>query len=148
MIQFFVPMQPRSQGRHRMTKAGHCYTDKATSTARQDVRAAAALAYRGQPLEGPLSVAITALRYKPKSWPKARWAWDVKPDWDNLGTLVCDACNGILWRDDAQIVAALVFKAQGVSVEGFLVTVEQAVEGANHDAVEQALRFLAKGELT
>jgi Holliday junction resolvase RusA-like endonuclease len=111
-----------------MTKAGHCYTDAKTTTARQDVRAAAALAYRGQPLEGPLSVAITALRYKPKSWPKSRWAWSVKPDWDNLGKLVCDACKGILWRDDAQIVDGRVCKAQSGMVEGFLVTVGEADE--------------------
>jgi Holliday junction resolvase RusA-like endonuclease len=27
-----------------------------------------------------------------------------KPDWDNIGKLVCDSLNGILWRDDAVIV--------------------------------------------
>ncbi len=27
-----------------------------------------------------------------------------KPDWDNIGKIICDALNGIAYRDDAQIV--------------------------------------------
>lgn len=33
-----------------------------------------------------------------------------KPDWDNIGKIVCDALNGIAYHDDAQIVDALVRK--------------------------------------
>ena len=33
-----------------------------------------------------------------------------KPDWDNVGKIICDALNGIAYRDDAQIVDALVRK--------------------------------------
>ena len=31
-------------------------------------------------------------------------------DWDNLGKLVCDAANGVLWKDDVQIVDGRVRK--------------------------------------
>jgi len=33
-----------------------------------------------------------------------------KPDWDNIGKIICDALNGIAYRDDAQIVEARVRK--------------------------------------
>ena len=33
-----------------------------------------------------------------------------KPDFDNIGKVICDALNGIAYRDDAQIVDALVRK--------------------------------------
>ena len=33
-----------------------------------------------------------------------------KPDFDNIGKIICDALNGIAYRDDAQIVDALVRK--------------------------------------
>lgn len=33
-----------------------------------------------------------------------------KPDHDNIGKIVCDALNGIAYRDDAQIVDSLVRK--------------------------------------
>lgn len=34
-----------------------------------------------------------------------------KPDWDNVGKIICDALNGIAYRDDAQIVFAAVSKS-------------------------------------
>lgn len=33
-----------------------------------------------------------------------------KPDWDNIGKAVCDALNGVAYKDDAQIVQAKVEK--------------------------------------
>jgi len=33
-----------------------------------------------------------------------------RPDWDNIGKVVCDALNGIAWRDDAQVVSGRVKK--------------------------------------
>lgn len=33
-----------------------------------------------------------------------------KPDWDNIGKTVCDALNGIAYRDDAQVVDSMVRK--------------------------------------
>lgn len=33
-----------------------------------------------------------------------------KPDFDNIGKVICDSLNGIAYRDDAQIVDAMVRK--------------------------------------
>jgi len=34
----------------------------------------------------------------------------VRPDWDNVGKIVCDALNGVAWPDDARVVDAHVEK--------------------------------------
>lgn len=34
----------------------------------------------------------------------------MKPDWDNIGKAVCDALNGIAYKDDSQVVSANVYK--------------------------------------
>lgn len=33
-----------------------------------------------------------------------------KPDWDNIGKAVCDALNGVAYKDDAQIICGKVEK--------------------------------------
>ena len=33
-----------------------------------------------------------------------------KPDWDNIGKIICDSLNQIAYRDDAQIVDSQVRK--------------------------------------
>ena len=48
----------------------------------------------------------------PKSWTEAKKRMAVtgeirpasRPDIDNLGKALCDACNGIVWVDDSLIV--------------------------------------------
>ena len=37
----------------------------------------------------------------------------VKPDWDNIGKIVCDALNGSAYKDDAAITDATVCKRYG-----------------------------------
>lgn len=57
--------------------------------------------------DGPVAVLVHAVFRIPDSCSKReafsrRWH-DQKPDEDNLGKLVKDALNGIVWKDDAQI---------------------------------------------
>jgi Holliday junction resolvase RusA-like endonuclease len=68
------------------------------------------------PLDGPLQVTVTAFMPLAASWtPKkvaAALAGEIRPglpDWDNIAK-VCDALNGIVWRDDRQIVEGRVSK--------------------------------------
>lgn len=51
-----------------------------------------------------------------------------KPDFDNIGKVVCDSLNGIAYRDDAQIVDAQVRKFYSDSPR-VVVTIQKA-EGA------------------
>lgn len=65
-----------------------------------------------QLLDGPLE-AVLEMRFPvPASWSKAKRAralagvgWHTsKPDADNVAKAVLDACNGVVFRDDSQIV--------------------------------------------
>jgi Holliday junction resolvase RusA-like endonuclease len=53
----------------------------------------------------PVHITIRTARPLPKSRPKSVESEPdtYKPDWDNLGKLVCDALNGVAWHDDAQV---------------------------------------------
>jgi len=66
------------------------------------------------PLDGPVSIRLEIGVAVPSSWSKRKRAdalagavWPTaKPDLDNVLKLVGDACNGIVWADDKQIVRA------------------------------------------
>lgn len=50
-----------------------------------------------------------------------------KPDFDNLAKSVCDALNGVLWKDDALICKAIIDKriASGTDVPHVFITVSK-----------------------
>ena len=61
---------------------------------------------------GPITLHLNFLLAKPKSLPKRRLSWPTKkPDWDKLARSAGDAMTGIVYRDDAQVVEAHVFKS-------------------------------------
>ena len=63
------------------------------------------------PYEGPLQVQIVVRLQKPKSKPKKFCYPTGKPDADNYAKLILDALNGVVWRDDAQVVRLFVEKS-------------------------------------
>jgi Holliday junction resolvase RusA-like endonuclease len=122
MISFCVTCLPIAQPRQRHRVIGdgakrcvHNYTptQHPVNAFKASVRMAAAAAYHGPPLEGPLAIALLFLMPRPKAkiWktrPMPREPYTGKYDWDNLAKGFCDALNGVLWRDDHQIAEALV----------------------------------------
>lgn len=66
---------------------------------KEDYQCQARSQFNGQPLAGPLSIAVTIY------FPTKRRA-----DWDNFHKLSMDALSGIVWEDDSQIVEAVVRK--------------------------------------
>ncbi len=72
-----------------------------------------------EPLSGPVSLRVFEYRAIPKSWSaRKRQAaqngdiWPTsRPDLDNVKKAVQDALNGLIWRDDAQVVWGMEFKA-------------------------------------
>lgn len=66
------------------------------------------------PLDGDIFISELKYVFPPlKSWSKKKWAElqsgktifkNTKPDMDNLTKNTWDACNGVLWTDDARIV--------------------------------------------
>ena len=109
MFEMFIAMLPTAwqrAGRH----GGFTYTPKKTRNAEDFIKFAVGQKWRSAPLDEPLDLVIYVFTEKPKSKPKRITLPAVKPDWDNLGKLVGDSLNGILWKDDALIVDGAVHK--------------------------------------
>lgn len=104
-------------------KAVRIYTPDATVNAEAWVRQCCIDQVGSPCLEGALSVKIGISVMIPASWSKKKSAAALsgevmatgKPDIDNCLKLVADALNGILWRDDAQIVELTVRKGYAVA---------------------------------
>ena len=120
-VSFVVEGKAVGKGRPRVsTIAGRprLYTPKTTVTWELLVAAAARAAMGSQsPSEHPMSVRISIDVQIPQSWSRARKkAAEIgqvvpgKPDLDNVAKAVLDACNGIVYRDDAQVVRLTVQK--------------------------------------
>jgi len=131
MIQVRIPGEIRGKGRPRFGN-GRTYTPQATRNAEAWVRACAAQAWPAAPLDGALSVTLEIGVAVPRSWTKKRQADALeglilptgKPDLDNQLKMVGDACNGILWRDDAQIVTATVSRRYAETPAALLTVLE------------------------
>ena len=115
-IEFFVPGAPVGKGRPRAARRGAglvMFTPGKTADYEALVAATAGNAMRAhQLLDGPLE-AVLEMRFPvPASWSKAKRAralagaeWHTsKPDADNVAKAILDACNGVVFRDDSQIV--------------------------------------------
>jgi Holliday junction resolvase RusA-like endonuclease len=84
------PGQPLPKKRPRFTAGNRAYTDVKTLRAEEAIRWQLS---RVRPVEGDLSVDLTF-------WRKDKRRVDI----DNLIKLCLDAANGVVWKDDSQIV--------------------------------------------
>jgi Holliday junction resolvase RusA-like endonuclease len=114
--------EPKPKGRPRFAKTGHAYTPKATALYENWVKLCCQQAMEGRlPLTGALHVSLTFVMPIPKSYSKRDKAAiseglllpAKKPDIDNLEKAVLDGANGVLWRDDAQVVSKTAQKRYG-----------------------------------
>jgi Holliday junction resolvase RusA-like endonuclease len=130
LLTVHIPGEPVAKGRPRLTKGGTAYTPNRTRKGEAWVKACM-IQQAGQPmLEGPLDIDVLVTLEIPISWPrKKREAAAVgilrptkRPDLDNYCKLICDAGNGLLWRDDSQICGATLVKYYGPK-PGVLLTV-------------------------
>ena len=124
-IEFFVPGTPVGKGRPRAARRGTgvvMFTPEKTAGYEALVAAAASNAMRAEagPLfTGPLEAALEMRIPIPASWSKAHKAAALagielptsKPDIDNVAKAILDACNGVVFRDDAQVVMLVATKA-------------------------------------
>ncbi len=132
-VRFTIPGVPVAQPRqrHRIAKSGsdvfvHNFTPAGhpVQAYKAAMRLAAAAAYKGPPLEGPLRVVAVFVLPRPKRLKTGPRVWaPVKPDVDNL-IKPWDSLNGVLWADDKQIVAVAVRKLYAGSDEQPHVDVE------------------------
>jgi len=116
---FIVHREPKGKQRVRVTRSGHAYTPNDTTTYEGMVRSEyiAQIGY-AEPFKGPVEVMITARYEIPGSWSKKKQREAAeqtikptkKPDCDNIAKMICDALNGLAYKDDAQITRLTVIK--------------------------------------
>jgi len=119
---FTVEGNPVAKGRPRFAKRGkfvQTYTPQKTKDYEDLVKESAAQAMgSNELLDTPLKVFIHIRIPIPKSASK-KVRQDCldqlirptkKPDWDNVAKAITDACNGVIYVDDCQIVDAHVTK--------------------------------------
>jgi len=124
-IDILIPGNPVPKGRARAflrgNRIGH-HTPEKTRVWEGVARMAASEAMgRRSPLDGPVVLSVVATFVAPPSWPKWRQellgqdgvGHTTRPDLDNLVKAVKDACNGIVWRDDCQVVRIEADKVYG-----------------------------------
>ena len=122
IVTFGVDGLPVGKGRPRFARVGkfvQTYSDKKTVAWEDQVRAAAQKAMGPTDiLETPVTLALYFRLPIPQSWSKKRQeaaknqleSYTKKPDWDNLGKAVSDALNGVIYKDDSQVVSAHIRK--------------------------------------
>ena len=122
MISFVVPGEPQGKGRARATKTGRMYTPTKTKAYETQVAWLARDAMGVMPAYGgPLRLRIEAVHGVPPSWPKKRreaaiageTAHTSRPDISNIVKAIEDGMNGVVYRDDSQIVLLVARKRYG-----------------------------------
>jgi len=118
VLRIVIPGIARPKQRSRSTRTGHHYTPAATVNQEAWIRQCA-VEQIGQPcLAGAVIVRIAIRVAVPQSKSK-KWKEDAltgrvwpttKPDVDNTVKAIFDAFNGIVWKDDVQIVEAHIYK--------------------------------------
>ena len=115
-VYFVVTGKPVGKGRPRASTRGgfvRMYTDAKTLGYEAAIADEAARAMSGaEPFETPMQMQVSCYYQITKSWPKKikQEAIDeerfpnVKPDLDNVVKAILDALNGVVYRDDAQVV--------------------------------------------
>lgn len=103
------PLDPVAKGRPRFSrKSGVAYTPEKTRAAEAELRWMMNKQWNRPILECALVVDVAFFFRRPKS--VKRLHPTVKPDLSNIFKTVEDAGNGILWRDDSQIISASISK--------------------------------------
>lgn len=126
MINIFYQVRPKPAPRPRVTK-NVTYNDKDYTSWKNGLKLLAKTKVK-KPLESDIFLKIDFFYSIPKSWTKkkkesAKWH-NIKPDIDNLIKSVMDSFNGVIYKDDGQVVCIQARK-QYANFEGVKIEIEQ-----------------------
>ena len=117
MIEFCIPGQQVAKGRAKFARRGNfvtTYTPEKTASYENLVKMAAHEAMAGRaPSGAPIEIDVCLWLQIPVSGSNKKRHAAVnglvratkKPDSDNIFKAIGDGCNGIVWKDDAQLVS-------------------------------------------
>jgi len=119
----FVPGEPKSMqtGSIRRLPNGRAFPARRHTDWGNRVALAAAQARPAALLEGPLAVTVTVFRSRPKAAKRAVWPV-TRPDLDNV-LKALDVLQGLVMRNDAQIVRVVAEKRYAADSPGLAITV-------------------------
>lgn len=120
-IKFTVPISPTGKGRPKFARHGNfvkTYTPEATASAENLVKVIYQRDAGKAWFDGAFMIKIECLFDRPKGHynskglvkPNATKHCTKKPDCDNVLKLVCDALNGLAYKDDSQCVKSICSK--------------------------------------
>ena len=125
IISFSLLGKPIPKARARFARRGSnvvAFTPDKTAQHEQAIGYAGKVAAMGRVLDGPIRLEAVFGLPIPPSWPKWKRLEAAegtlrpagRPDTDNLLKAVLDGLNGVIWKDDAQIVHIVVEKLYSV----------------------------------
>ncbi|WP_286973563.1 RusA family crossover junction endodeoxyribonuclease [Pseudomonas sp.] len=121
-VSFLVPGEPIGKGRPRIGRVGahaRMFTPAKTANYESLIALAAQQAMQGRELiAGPVLLEMNMLHPIRESWSKKKKAGalsgeiapTIKCDADNCLKAICDALNGVVWKDDVQVVNVVLSK--------------------------------------
>lgn len=126
-IKFMVYGKPQGKARPRFTRQVRAYTPKNTVDYEERIKQAY-IAAGGTLISDtePISICITACLKRAKS--NKMDSPTLKPDADNIAKAVCDALNGIAYKDDKQIVSLTVLKVWTDGIERVEVDISECID--------------------
>lgn len=139
-VMFTVPGEPVGKGRPRIGRVGahaRMFTPAKTANYEGLIAHSGQQAMAGRALfEGPVLVELDIALSIPQSMSKKRKSLALagglyptkKPDMDNVIKAIYDGLNGVVWKDDVQVVKAVVGKRYG-ETPGVRVKIVPLLEG-------------------
>lgn len=130
MASFVIPGKPFAWKRPRFNRASGATFNDATQEAYFSTVASIAQRHTNGPIDGPVSLGVAATFAMPKSWSKKKRAamagqlHTQKPDLSNLVKAIEDACNRVLFSDDAQVAVYDECSKRWGDIDQTIVTVE------------------------
>lgn len=133
-VEFRVPGIPVPWARAG-SRSGIRFTPARQRRAMVEIKTMAWQAMAGRaPFTGPIELHVTGVWVVPRSWSQkkrnAACHRTGKPDADNLGKIIADSLNGIVYVDDAQVIDLRVIKIYGPMAQ-IMVEVMEIAKGGN-----------------
>ena len=132
--EFEIPETITGKARPRMnTRTGRAYTPTKTKNYEYLTRFYFITKYpKYEPIKGRVKITIVAYFEITKSTSKKQEAEMLqdnisptkKPDWDNIGKIICDSLNKFAYLDDAQVTYCTIIKKYAATQKA-IVTIEE-----------------------